>query len=171
MVLHSEIVRQDVLGHVRCVMHRFFFFVFKTPEPHDEEFSTGAIDLDQFAARLWGNIYYHPDTRKFSRTAAPGAKRGFEHFIMEPLYKLYSQVLGEDTDQLKKTLGRLGIHFKASVYKMDVRPLLRLVLNHFFGPATGFVDMVSQHIPNPVQGAKNKVSKQTRQFSCFLRED
>ncbi|GAA5913590.1 116 kDa U5 small nuclear ribonucleoprotein component [Sporobolomyces salmoneus] len=117
----------------------------------------GPMDLDQFAARLWGNIYYHSETRKFSRTAAPGAKRGFEHFIMEPLYKLYSQVLGEDTDKLKKTLGQLGIHFKASVYKMDVRPLLRLVLNHFFGPATGFVDMVSQHIPDPVQGAKTKI--------------
>lgn len=117
----------------------------------------GAMDLDQFAARLWGNIYYHSESRKFSRNAAPGAKRGFEHFIMEPLYKLYSQVLGEDTEKLKKTLGQLGIHFKASVYKMDVRPLLRLVLNHFFGPATGFVDMVSQHIPDPIQGAKNKI--------------
>lgn len=67
------------------------------------------------------------------------------------------QVLGEDTEKLKKTLGQLGITFKASVYKMDVRPLLRLVLNHFFGPATGFVDMVTEHIPDPVQGAKQKV--------------
>lgn len=50
------------------------------------------MDLDQFAVRLWGNIYYHPETRKFSKQSAPGAKRGFEHFILEPLYKLYSQV-------------------------------------------------------------------------------
>lgn len=52
----------------------------------------GAMDLDQFAVRLWGNIYYHPETRKFSKQSAPGAKRGFEHFVLEPLYKLYSQV-------------------------------------------------------------------------------
>ncbi|GAA5977414.1 hypothetical protein JCM10908_004971 [Rhodotorula pacifica] len=119
----------------------------------------GPIDLDQFAARLWGNIYYHSETRKFSRQAAPGAKRGFEHFILDPLYKLYSQVIGEDTDTLKKTLHQLGIHFKPSVYKMDARPLLRLVLSHFFGPATGFVDMLVDHVPNPQEGAKSKVEQ------------
>lgn len=50
------------------------------------------MDLDRFADRLWGNIYYNFETRKFSRTSGPGMKRGFEHFILEPLYKLYSQV-------------------------------------------------------------------------------
>lgn len=117
----------------------------------------GPIDLSQFAARLWGNIYYHPETRKFSRQSAPGARRGFEHFILEPLYKLYSQVLGEDSETLKTTLASLGITFKPAVYKMDVRPLLRLVMNHFFGPSTGFVDMVVEHVPNPQEGAKAKI--------------
>lgn len=51
----------------------------------------------------------------------------------------------------------LGIHLKPLMFKMDVRPLLRLVLGQFFGPATGFVDMLVQHIPNPIEGAKIKV--------------
>ncbi|GAA5821831.1 hypothetical protein JCM3770_005554, partial [Rhodotorula araucariae] len=117
----------------------------------------GPIDLDPFAARLWGNIYYHPETRKFSRVAAPGAKRGFEHFILEPLYKLYSQVLGEDSDRLRATLEQLGIHLKPAAFKMDARPLLRLVLHHFFGPASGFVDMVAAHVPNPRDAARSKI--------------
>ncbi|KAL8283107.1 hypothetical protein RQP46_005885 [Phenoliferia psychrophenolica] len=117
----------------------------------------GAMDLDQFAVRLWGNIYYQPETRKFSKVSSKGSKRGFEHFILEPLYKLYSQVLGEDTETLKVTLGSLGIVLKPMMYKMDVRPLLRLVLGQFFGPATGFVDMVVDHIPDPTAAAKLKV--------------
>ncbi|KAM0750354.1 P-loop containing nucleoside triphosphate hydrolase protein [Meredithblackwellia eburnea MCA 4105] len=117
----------------------------------------GPIDLDQFALRLWGNIFYHPETRKFSKQSAPGARRGFEHFILEPLYKLYSQVLGEDTETLKATLGQLGIYLKPNMYKMDVRPLLRLVLSQFFGPSTGFVDMMVDHVPSPIEGAKLKV--------------
>lgn len=67
-------------------------------------------------------------------------------------------MLGEDTETLKTTLGALGIHLKPAMFKMDVRPLLRLVLSQFFGPATGFVDMIVDHIPDPVEGAKNKVS-------------
>lgn len=117
----------------------------------------GPMDLDRFADRLWGNIYFNPETRKFSKNAAPGSKRGFEHFILEPLYKLYSQVLGEDTATLKQTLGSLGIVLTPVMYKMDVRPLLRLVLDQFFGPATGFVDMLVDHVPDPVAGAQLKV--------------
>lgn len=52
------------------------------------------MDLDQFADRLWGNIYFHPESRKFSKEAGQDGKRGFEHFILAPLYKLYSQVSG-----------------------------------------------------------------------------
>ena len=117
----------------------------------------GKMDIDQFAIRLWGNVFFHPETRKFTRQSAPGAKRGFEHFILEPLYKLYSQVLGEDTETLERTLGSLGITLKPVHYKMDVRPLLRMVLGQFFGPATGFVDMLVDHVPDPTEGAKVKV--------------
>ena len=43
------------------------------------------------------------------------------------------------------------------MYKMDVRPLLKAVLDQFFGPATGLVDMIVEWIPDPVRGATNKV--------------
>lgn len=53
----------------------------------------GDVDAEQLSARLWGNIYYNDETRKFSRSPADAeAKRSFVHFILEPLYKLYSQV-------------------------------------------------------------------------------
>lgn len=75
-------------------------------------------------------------------------------------------MLGESTETLKQTLKELGIVLKPVHYKMDVRPLLRLVLSHFFGPATGFVDMLADHVPNPIEGAKLKVGLA---FSTLLR--
>lgn len=79
-------------------------------------------------------------------------------FILEPLYKLYSQVLSEDTEVLKETLAGLNIKLKPVMYKMDVRPLLRAVLDQFFGPALGLVDMIVDHIPSPVEATAQKVS-------------
>jgi len=73
------------------------------------------------------------------------------------LYKLYSNVLSEDTETLKETLHGLGIQLKPVMYKMDVRPLLKAVLDQFFGPATGLVDVIVEHIPSPIEGASNKV--------------
>ncbi|KAK0521089.1 hypothetical protein OC834_006797 [Tilletia horrida] len=118
------------------------------------------FDVDEFAKRLWGNIYYSPASRKFSRTASdPEHKRSFVQFILEPLYKLYTSVLSSDTDALKLTLAKLGIHLRPAVFKVDVRPLLRIVCNHFFGPSTGLADIIVHGIPSPKEGALAKVSR------------
>ena len=116
------------------------------------------MDVPAFADRLWGNIYFNNETRKFSRKPAdPEANRTFVHFILEPLYKLYSQVLSEETDGLKETLKELGISLRPVMYKMDVRPLLKAVLDQFFGPALGLVDLITEHIPSPLESAARKV--------------
>ena len=53
----------------------------------------------ELAARLWGDIYYQPDTRLFRRKPAKAGtesdKRTFVQFVLEPLYKIYSTILGE----------------------------------------------------------------------------
>ncbi|KNZ60477.1 fatty acid synthase subunit beta [Puccinia sorghi] len=56
----------------------------------------------------------------------------------------------------KETLADLGVCLKPSAYKLDVRPLLRIMLFQFFSPFTGLVDMISSPIPNPqVSAAAN----------------
>ncbi len=118
----------------------------------------GSLDVPAFADRLWGDIYFDAENRKFTRKPKDAEHpRSFIHFILEPLYKLYSQVLSEDTDNLVQTLAGLGITLKPVMYKMDVRPLLKAVLDQFFGPATGLVDVIVDHIPSPVEATANKV--------------
>jgi U5 small nuclear ribonucleoprotein component len=113
--------------------------------------------VSDFANRLWGDIYFDSTTRKFSRKASdPEAARTFDHFILSPLYKLYSQVLSEDTETLKTTLEGLGISLKPVLYKMDVRPLLKVILDKFFGPCTGLVDMIVENIPSPQKATADK---------------
>ncbi|KAJ2927681.1 hypothetical protein H1R20_g9422, partial [Candolleomyces eurysporus] len=120
----------------------------------------GAFDVKSFADRLWGDIYTYKDNGKlkFTRKAEdPEAERTFVKFILTPLYKIYSHVLSEDADDLKETLRSLGITLRTVLYKMDTRPLLKVVLDQFFGPATGLVDIIVNHIPSPVENNADKV--------------
>lgn len=120
----------------------------------------GGVDVEAFAKRLWGNIYYNAESRNFSKKSeAVGTPRSFVHFILEPLYKIYSQVLSSDTASLQKTLAKLDIHLKPAVLKIDVRPLLRVVLNQFFGNASGLVDMLADRLPSPKEATLNKVQR------------
>ncbi|KAI8452874.1 elongation factor EF-2 [Phakopsora pachyrhizi] len=116
------------------------------------------FDISAFGKRLWGNIWYNPQEKKFlKRNIGGDCKRTFDYFVMEPLYKLYGQVLGSEKAQLKQTLADLSIFLKPSAYKLDVRPLLRIVLSQFFGPPTALVDMIASHVPNPQAGAAAKL--------------
>ncbi|KAB5591958.1 U5 small nuclear ribonucleoprotein component [Ceratobasidium theobromae] len=117
------------------------------------------VDTDEFARRLWGDVYFDESTRKFGRKAGSEGKRSFVHFILEPVYKIYSQVLSADRGDLKDILAGLGITLKPVMYKMDSRPLLKAVLDQFFGPTVGFVDMLVEWIPSPAEGTAIKVER------------
>ncbi len=76
-ILHYTIPRTDAIPHCLCASH---------------------VARREFAKRLWGDLWFHPEDRVFRRTAprgGPGGERSFVQFVLEPLYKMYSTVIGE----------------------------------------------------------------------------
>ncbi|KAK7735839.1 hypothetical protein SLS63_003801 [Diaporthe eres] len=122
--------------------------------------SFGGVNTEEFARRLWGDVYFNPRKRSFTRKAVEeGAKRSFLTFVLEPIYKLYSHTISKNPEELKATLGPLGIALKPSQYKTDAKVLLKLVCEQFFGPSTAFVDMIVQHIPSPAEAAERHLER------------
>ncbi|RAL01503.1 116 kDa U5 small nuclear ribonucleoprotein component [Aspergillus ibericus CBS 121593] len=118
------------------------------------------IDAADFCLRLWGDIFFNPRSRKITRKGVEEhSKRTFVQFVLEPIYKLYSHTLSESPEDLKQTLSSVGISLKPSQLKSDAKTLLGLVCEQFFGSATGFVDMVLQHVPSPAEGAQRKLER------------
>ncbi|KAI2616086.1 P-loop containing nucleoside triphosphate hydrolase protein [Hypoxylon sp. NC1633] len=124
--------------------------------------SFAGVNTEELAKRLWGDIYYNPKKRTFSRKPLPGeehAKRSFIHFVLEPIYKVFSHTISQSPDDLKGILATLGITLKPSQYKTDAKVLLKLVCEQFFGPSTGFVDMVVRNVPSPLEAAERKLER------------
>lgn len=48
------------------------------------------------------------------KVPAGGGERSFVQFILEPLYKLYSQIIGEHRKAVEATLAQLGVALKPS---------------------------------------------------------
>eukprot|EP01113_Clastostelium_recurvatum_P026831 TRINITY_DN3223_c0_g1_i2.p1 TRINITY_DN3223_c0_g1~~TRINITY_DN3223_c0_g1_i2.p1 ORF type:complete len:970 (+),score=181.67 TRINITY_DN3223_c0_g1_i2:91-2910(+) len=130
----------------------------KAHAPTSATAKLGPIDHVAFSQRLWGDIYFHPEQRNFKRKApAPNAPRSFVQFVLDPIYKIFTQVLGEAKEDLTSCLSEIGIHLKGEEYALDSQPLLKLVCSQFFGRSGGFVDMVVAHIPDPRAGARSRV--------------
>ncbi|KZV87397.1 P-loop containing nucleoside triphosphate hydrolase protein [Exidia glandulosa HHB12029] len=139
----------------------------------------GGLDVQSFADRLWGDIYVVPtpnNTQKFTRKPTELEQpRTFVQFILEPIYKLYTQVLSESPESLAETLAELGIKLKPIMYKMDVRPLLKAVCDQFFGASSGLVDMITEWVPSPAVANMLKVERtysgpQTSTLAETMRE-
>lgn len=58
---------------------------------------------------------------------------------------------------LPRLCDELGISLTKEERKLNIRPLLRLVCNRFFGDFTGFVDMCVNFIKSPVDNAQTKI--------------
>lgn len=54
------------------------------------------LNVGEFAKRLWGDVYFNSKTKKFSKKPPHNtAPRSFIEFILEPLYKIFAQVVGD----------------------------------------------------------------------------
>ncbi|KAJ1342846.1 hypothetical protein BSLG_002505 [Batrachochytrium salamandrivorans] len=144
---------QHTIEEEMFVLHRVMGWCFSL-ESFAKIYSDTAyedFDSSEFAHRLWGNIYFDTNKRTFCRRATEDApNRTFVHFILEPLYKLYAQVIGEDPKLLRNSLASVGVH-SPSVLAINVKPLLRIVCRQFFGNINGFVQMCLSHLPNQLQ--------------------
>jgi len=119
----------------------------------------GGFPAKELAKRLWGDFWFNPQTRKFQRTApASGAPRSFVSFLLEPMYKLMSQGVGEAPHELEQTLSGLSLGFKKAQINTDAKPLLRSIMSAFFENHSGLVDMCIRHLPSPLQGTAVKVN-------------
>ena len=97
----------------------------------------GGFSATDFSKRLWGDCYFNRAKRTFSKKPpSMDAPRSFVEFLLEPLYKIFSQVVGDVDTTLPQVLDELGIVLSKTEMKMNIRPLLRLVCQRFFGEHT-----------------------------------
>jgi U5 small nuclear ribonucleoprotein component len=134
----------------------FSFTIDSYARLYEEQY--GGFPAAELAKRLWGDFWFNEETRKFQKTApASGAQRSFVQFLLEPIYKLMAQCIGEAPHELEQTLADLSLSFKRSMLNTDAKPLLRSIMSAFFDGHSGFVDMCVKHLPSPLAATATKV--------------
>lgn len=115
------------------------------------------LDASALARRLWGSAYFDEEAGRFTKKPLHAAQqRSFVALVLEPLYKIYTHVVGEDAPRLKPFLAEMGISLRKRDLNMNSRPLLRLVLRSFFGAPEGFVDALVRHVPSALDAGAQK---------------
>ncbi|EUB56665.1 U5 small nuclear ribonucleoprotein component [Echinococcus granulosus] len=158
--LEPQHIVSPLLGNVcfASSYYRFCFTLESFAKIYTDTFAD-SIDYKSFAKRLWGDQYFSSETRTFkSKPPTASSLRSFVEFILEPIYKIFAQTAGDVDTCLPRLCSELGIHLSKSEFKLNVRPLLRIIFSRFFGDFSGFVSMCVKHVPSPVASARVKIS-------------
>ncbi|VDK30967.1 unnamed protein product [Dibothriocephalus latus] len=127
-----------LLGNV-CFASSYYRFCF-TLESFSKIYADTfpSVDYKILAKKLWGDQYFIPETRTF-KTKPPSVNsvRSFVEFILEPIYKIFAQTVGDVDTCLPSLCAELGIYLSKSEAKLNVRPLLRIIFRRFFGDFSG----------------------------------
>eukprot|EP01061_Rhynchopus_euleeides_P005991 TRINITY_DN1506_c0_g2_i1.p1 TRINITY_DN1506_c0_g2~~TRINITY_DN1506_c0_g2_i1.p1 ORF type:complete len:521 (+),score=218.69 TRINITY_DN1506_c0_g2_i1:132-1694(+) len=144
------------LGNVVFASAKYdYAFTLKSFARIYSEFYPG-LEVERFARRLWGQIYYNAESKKFSKEREDDDDQvSFVTFILEPLYKLTALVIQEEGKELNDKLWEnAGVRLWKQETKLDADPLLRLAAGRFFRDPSCFVEAVVAHIPSPAESAK-----------------
>jgi len=118
------------------------------------------LAAQDLAVRLWGDWYLDSARGTISKqppSGNNGASRTFIQLVLEPLYKIYSHVLGDEPQDLLIAMKSVGIAITPTEALLDPKPLLSCALRKFFGKPTGIVSMIVQHVPSPLEASATKV--------------
>ena len=116
------------------------------------------VNPANLAKMLWGNFYYSTDkfTKKPQFTDQP---RTFVAFILEPLYKLFAYSVSQEKIDLIPILAEYGVKLTNTEYKLDVKPLIKLIVSRALLHTEALIDTLLTTVPNAEIGNKRIIDR------------
>lgn len=112
------------------------------------------VDEQKLVKKLWGDNYYNSQTRKWSKNPGEGFERGFNKFVLEPIYKVLKATLGEDERETNTLLGRLGIKLSKEESELVGKEKMKMVMRRWLPAGDAMVQIIVLYLPSPVRAQR-----------------
>jgi len=108
------------------------------------------IEPAKMMKRLWGENFFSAEEKKWKTVTAEGYVRGFNQFILDPIYKVFDSIINFKKDMAAKLMEKLGIVLKAEEKDLEGKPLLKVVMHKWLPCGDTLLSMICIHLPSPV---------------------
>jgi len=115
------------------------------------------VDKDKMMDRLWGDNYFNPATRKWTKNGTADGKpleRAFCMFVLDPIFKVFDAIMNVRKEDTAKMLEKLDITLKTEERDLEGKALLKVVMRKFLPAADALLEMLVIHLPSPVTAQK-----------------
>lgn len=115
------------------------------------------VDRQKMLERLWGDNYFNPKTKKWTKNGEADGKpleRAFNQFILDPIFKIFAAVSHNKRDEITTLLAKLEVTLTSDEKDLEGKQLLKLVMRKFLPAADALLEMICIHLPSPVTAQK-----------------
>jgi len=135
-------------------LHGWAFSLKQFSEMYAEKFK---IDVEKLMSRLWGENFYNPTTKKWSKKYENGYKRAFCMFVLDPIFKVFDAIMNFKKEDTAKLLEKLNIVLKGEDKDKDGKNLLKVVMRTWLPAGESLLQMIAIHLPSPITAQKYRM--------------
>jgi elongation factor 2 len=117
------------------------------------------IEVPKLMKKMWGNQYFNPKTRKWNKSGGDGYNRGYNQFILTPIYTLFDAVMNFDKEKTAKLIKKLEIKLEGDEKDLEGKPLMKAMVRKWLPAGEALLQMISIHLPSPVTAGKYRADQ------------
>merc|ERR1712202_9259 len=136
-------------------LHGWAFTLKQFAEMYASKFG---VDIDKMMKKLWGESFFNPKTKKWSKTKDNDNKRSFCMYVLDPIYMVFDAIMNFKKEQTEKLLTKLTTAsgkmvkdvLKHEEKEMEGKPLMKAVMRNWLPAGEAMFQMIVIHLPSPV---------------------
>ncbi|KAF8522610.1 P-loop containing nucleoside triphosphate hydrolase protein [Hysterangium stoloniferum] len=119
------------------------------------------VDKDKMMAKLWGDNFFNPSTKKWTTQSIDGdgkqLERAFNMFVLDPIFKIFDAVMNSKKDQTNIMLEKLDIKLAANERDLEGKRLLKAIMRKFLPAGDSLLEMIVINLPSPTTAQRYRV--------------
>jgi elongation factor 2 len=139
-------------------LHGWAFTLKQFAEMYANKFG---VDIDKLMKKFWGENFFNPKTKKWSKTKAEDNKRSFCMYVLDPIYKVFDAIMNFKKDETEKLLDKLDIKSKMTYEDLqsEGKPLMKAVMRTWLPAGEAMFMMIVVHLPSPVTAQRYRAEQ------------
>ncbi|OBZ68615.1 Elongation factor 2 [Grifola frondosa] len=119
------------------------------------------VDKEKMMAKLWGDNFFNPHTRKWSskNVDADGKplERAFNMFVLDPIFKVFDAVMNFKKDAIGPMLEKLDVKLAQDERELEGKALLKVIMRKFLPAGDSLLEMIVINLPSPATAQRYRV--------------
>jgi len=108
-------------------------------------------DVESLSERMWGDQYFNPKTKKFTKSAAEGSVRVFVQFVLKPIKAILEHADAGNSDKIETMLKSFGVTMSASDKALSGPQLFHRAMQLWMPAGPCIAKALRDFVPNPIQ--------------------